>query len=144
MSLTVLVYLHPGNIVCFCRLACISCCLRLDLLSLLLQYVTMLAPAGCAAEILKETANAERQWVLERGTSLSLDDLVNKAISRDCTCPISQVSHIKTATALLCKSCCTSCLELPSLDPGPASFIICAITHMIRWTIKFCCFGFAL
>ena len=87
-------------------------------------------------DTLKLTANAERQWVLERGTKLSLDDLVNKAISRDCTCPISQVSHIKAATALLCKHCCTSCLELPSLDPAPASFFICAITHIIRWTIS--------
>jgi hypothetical protein len=135
----VLVYLHPDNLLCFCRLdahtqkhdfVAESPCLRFDLLSLLLQYVTMFAPAGCAVNMLKETANAEKQWVQAQGTGLSLDDLVRKAISRDCTCPISQVSHTKTATELLYNLFDTSCLQRPSLDP--TSFFTGAMTHLIR------------
>ena len=90
----------------------------------------MFAPAGCAVNMLKETANAEKQWVQAQGTGLSLDDLVRKAISRDCTCPISQVSHTKTATELLYNLFDTSCLQRPSLDP--TSCFTGAMTHLIR------------
>ncbi|KAA6422887.1 MAG: hypothetical protein FRX49_06878 [Trebouxia sp. A1-2] len=59
-------------------------------------------------DMLKLTANAERQWVQDQGAELSLDDLVNKAISRDCTCPISQepfVMPVMAADGCVYESC---------------------------------------